>query len=104
MNPEYLASRDSIKAGDMVDSTALSTEAQRMAVLRDFDSVGYRLDGDPEAPILTWLPREKNWGPNYLKADLGLYTSSDGDLEFALYGRHVRTWVNSLGAEWRNEV
>ena len=41
--------------------TALSTEAQRMAVLRDFDSVGYRLDGDPE-PILTWLPREKNWG------------------------------------------
>ena len=104
VNPEYLAGRDSIKAGDKVDSTALSTEAQRMAVLRDFDSVGYRLDGDPEAPILTWLPREKNWGPNYLKADLGLYTSSDGDLEFALYGRHVRTWVNNLGAEWRNEV
>ena len=104
VNPQYLAGRDNIKAGDKVDSTALSTEAQRMAVLRDFDSVGYRLDGDPEASILTWLPREKNWGPNYLKADLGLYTSSDGDLEFALYGRHVRTWVNSLGAEWRNEV
>jgi NTE family protein len=104
VNPQYLAGRDNIKAGDKVDSTALSTEAQRMAVLRDFDSVGYRLDGDPEASILTWLPREKNWGPNYLKADLGLYTSSDGDLEFALYGRHVRTWVNSLGAEWRNEA
>ena len=32
----------------MVDSAAISTEAQRMAVLQDFDSVGYRLDGDPE--------------------------------------------------------
>ena len=21
-----------------------------------------------------------------------------------LYGKHTRTWVNSLGAEWRNEV
>ena len=21
-----------------------------------------------------------------------------------MYGRHVRTWVNSLGAEWRNEL
>ena len=38
-----------------------------MSVLQDFDSVGYRLDGDPATPTLTWLPREKNWGPNYLQ-------------------------------------
>lgn len=104
VNPEFLASRTNIKAGDEVDIDKLSQEAQRMSVLQDFDSVGYRLDGDAVAPILTWLPREKSWGPNYLKADLGLYTSSDGDLEFALYGRHTRTWVNALGGEWRNEL
>jgi len=104
VNPQFLESRTGIKAGDNVDINKLSQEAQRMSVLQDFDSVGYRLEGDPEAPILTWLPREKNWGPDYLKADLGLYTSSDGDLEFALYGRHTRTWMNSLGAEWRNEL
>jgi NTE family protein len=104
VNPEFLASREGLKAGDLASSTEISTEAQSMAVLQDFDSVGYRLDGDPENPVLTWLPREKNWGPNYLKADLGLYTSVDGDLTFALYGRHVRTWLNSLGAEWRNEL
>jgi NTE family protein len=104
VNPEFLAHRDGLKAGDLASSEAISTEAQSMAVLQDFDSVGYRLDGDPENPVLTWLPREKSWGPNYLKADLGLYTSADGDLTFALYGRHVRTWVNALGAEWRNEL
>ena len=104
VNPAFLASRQSLKAGDLADSAKISAEAQRMAVLQDFDSVGYRLDGDPEQPTLTWLPREKSWGPNYLKADLGLYTSADGDLTFSLYGRHVHTWVNHLGAQWRNEL
>lgn len=104
VNPEFLVARQNVKAGDVVDANAISQEAQRMSALQDFDSVSYRLDGDPQSPTLTWLPREKSWGPNYLKVDLGAYASQDGDLRFNLYGRHVRTWVNSLGAEWRNEV
>src|SRR3954469_12525891 len=104
VNPEFLASRKGLKKGDLADANKISTEAQRMAVLQDFDSVGYRLEGDPASPTLTWMPREKNWGPNYLKADLGLYTTSEGDLTFTLYGRHARTWVNHLGAQWRNEL
>ena len=66
VNPEYLARNDRVKAGDVVDTAAISQEAQRMSALQDFDSVGYRLDGDRESPTLTWLPREKNWGPDYL--------------------------------------
>jgi NTE family protein len=104
VNPDFLASRDGIRAGDVVDSASISKEAQRMSVLQDFDTVGYRLDGDPAAPTLTWLPREKNWGPNYLRADLGVYASLEGDVSFSLYARHARTWINSLGGEWRNEV
>jgi NTE family protein len=104
VNPAFLAARQGLKAGDLADSSKISAEAQRMAVLQDLESVGYRLDGDPGNPTLTWLPREKNWGPNYLRADLGLYTTADGDLTFSLYGRHVRTWVNDKGAEWRNEL
>ena len=104
VNPEYLVAKEHVKAGDVVNTVAISKEAQRMSALQDFESVGYRLDGDRQSPTLTWLPREKNWGPNYLKLDLGAYASWDGDLTFNLYGRHVRTWVNSLGAEWRNEV
>jgi NTE family protein len=104
VNTEYLAKTGRVNAGDSVDTAAISREAQRISALQDFDSVGYRLDGDRESPTLTWLPREKNWGPNYLKLDLGVYASQDGDLTFALYGRHVRTWLNELGAEWRNEI
>jgi NTE family protein len=104
VNPEYLSTSQRVKPGDVVDIVAISQEAQRISALQDFDSVGYRLDGDRQSPTLTWLPREKRWGPNYLRLDLGAYASRDGDLIFNLYGRHVRTWVNSLGAEWRNEV
>jgi NTE family protein len=104
VNEEYLAKTGAVKAGDTIDTDAISREAQRMSALQDFDSVGYRLDGDPDSPTLTWLPREKSWGPNYLRIDLGMYASEDGDLTFVLYGRHTRTWLNSLGAEWRNEV
>jgi NTE family protein len=104
VNPEYLARTGGVSAGDSIDTAVISREAQRMSALRDFDSVGYRLDGDRESPTLTWLPREKSWGPDYLNIDFGMYASEDGDLTFALYGRHVRTWVNALGAEWRNEA
>ena len=104
VNPEYLKDRAEIKPGDTVDTAAISQEAQRMSVLQDFESVEYRLTGDPDSPTLEWWPREKNWGPNYLKFDLGMYGSEGGDLAFMVYGKHARTWVNSLGAEWRNEA
>jgi NTE family protein len=104
VNPEYLAQSARVKAGDVVDTTEISLEAQRMSALQDFDTVGYRLDGDRQSPTLTWLPREKTWGPDYLTIDFGAYASQGGDLRFALSGKHVRTWINLLGAQWRNEV
>lgn len=104
VNPEFLAQRSQVRAGDTVDTTAISAEAQRMSALQDFESVEYRLDGDPEQPSLVWLPKEKRWGPDYLKFDLGMYASEGGDLLFNLYAKHTRTWLNRLGGEWRNEL
>ena len=104
VNPAYLERRSQVRAGDTVDVAAISEEARRTSALQDFESVEYRLTGDAANPTLEWLPHEKRWGPDYLKFDLGLYTSAGGDLAFVLYGKHTRTWVNSLGAEWRNEL
>jgi NTE family protein len=104
VNPEYLASRAQVQAGDVVDTTKISAEAQRTSALQEFESVSYTLTGDPANPTLEWLPKEKAYGPSYLKFDLGLYGTEDGDLGFVVYGKHTRTWLNSLGAEWRNEV
>ena len=104
VNPEYLKSRAVVKVGDTVDTAKISTEAQRMSVLQEFESVSYTVTGDAENPTLEWWPKEKAFGPDYLKFDLGLYGSEGGDLGFVIYGKHTRTWLNSLGAEWRNEV
>ena len=50
------------------------------------------------------MPKEKSWGPNYLKFDLGLYASAGGDSGFVFYLQQERRWLNSLGLQWRNEV
>jgi NTE family protein len=104
VNPEFLADRAQVKAGDTVDIATISAEAQRMSALQEFESVEYKLTGDPANPTLEWLPQEKRWGPDYLKFDLGVYGSAGGDLGFAIYAKHTRTWMNPLGAEWRNEI
>jgi NTE family protein len=104
VNPAYLESRAEVHAGDLVDAATISAEAQRMSALQEFESVSYTLSDDPASPTLEWWPKEKSYGPNYLKFDLGLYGSEGGDLGFVIYAKHTRTWLNSFGAEWRNEV
>ena len=104
VNPAYLEQQAQVRAGDTVDTAKISAEAQRMSALQEFESVEYRLVGDPANPTLVWMPREKQVGPDYLKFDLGMYASEGGDIAFAIYAKHHRTWLNSLGAEWRNEV
>jgi len=104
VNPAYLEQRTEVKAGDVVDIDDISREAQRMSALQEFESVSYQLEAPPERPTLVWLPKEKTYGPNYLEFDLGLYGSEDGDLGFVVYGKHTRTWLNPLGAEWRNQA
>ena len=104
VNPDYLAQRTQIHGGDVVDIEDVSREAQRLSALEDIDGVSYELKGDPAKPTLEWMPQEKSWGPNFLKADIGLYTSAASDDSFLFYVQHKRTWINDLGAQWRNEL
>jgi NTE family protein len=104
MNPAYLETRTDIKPGDQVDNQRISEQAREMSALKDLETVGYRLTGDPEKPTLQWLPKEKSWGPNFLALDLGLYTSQGNDSGFVLYIKQDRKWLNDLGLEWRNEI
>lgn len=104
VNPAYLEAHARIGAGDTVDIGDIGSEALRMSAESEFESVEYRLEWEEPDPTLVWQPREKPWGPNYLKFDFGMYGSSGGSLAFALYGKHTRSWLNSLGGEWRNEA
>jgi NTE family protein len=105
VDPQYLSRLSGIKPGDRVTTEKLSQSAERMAAVEDIDSVSYDLKGAPDHATLEWLPYEKSWGPDFINVDLGMYASTAGDDRgFALYLQHNRTWINRLGAQWRNEI
>ena len=104
VNPEYLTHLTDVQAGDTVDNERISQQARAMSAIEDMETVGYKLEGDPSRPTLAWLPKEKEWGPNFLKFDLGLYASEGGDSGFIIYAKQERRWLNSLGLQWRNEI
>jgi NTE family protein len=47
---------------------------------------------------------EKSWGPNYLRFGLGFSTDLKGDTLYNLLASYRRSWVNTLGAEWRSDL
>jgi NTE family protein len=104
VNPDYLRTFTRVRAGDTVDVSAISRDAERMAALDELDGVDYRLSGDPSNPTLTWLPKENAIGPDYLRPSAGLYASGGGDLRFELDAQYVLRWLNAYGAQWRNQL
>ena len=49
-------------------------------------------------------PKEKAWGPDYLRFGLGLASDFRGDNQFNVLAQYRKTWLNSLGAEWVTEA
>jgi NTE family protein len=54
--------------------------------------------------VLVIQPREKEWGPDYLRFGLGLATDFQGENYFNILAQYRRTWLNRLGGEWLSEV
>lgn len=70
----------------------------------DFERLDYRIVTERDRNVLLVNVQEKSWGPNYFRFGLNLDTDFRGVGEFNFIGNHTRRWVNSLGAEWRNEL
>jgi NTE family protein len=104
VNPEYLRTLTNVDSGERIEVDDISIDARRMAALEELDSVAYRLEGEPEASTLVWLPKEISLGQNVLRPAFGLFADGGGDFKFLLGAQHVRYWVNPLGAQWRNRL
>ncbi len=83
---------------------AVSHGVAALLATDDFQQVQVRVDREENDRVLTLEPREKSWGPNYLRFGLDLSTDFDGESAFTLLGDHRMTWLNSRGLEWRNRV
>ena len=69
----------------------------------DFEHVNYRLVQDGDQRILDIQAVEKSWGPGYVRFGLSFSYDFKGNALFDAAASYRRTWLNSLGAEWRTD-
>lgn len=105
VNPEVVLAAMKTHPGDTFDRTKLEADVKRIYGRGDFEAVNYALSEVPDkGGVVDIEVTEKSWGPNYLRFGLNLSSDFDGNAYFDLLATHRWTWLNSLGAEWRNDL
>ena len=105
VNPETVIADMETVAGQPINQEALDRDMRRIYGTGDFEHVNYTLIDGPGKRVLAVDAVEKTWGPDYVRFGLGL--SSDFSSQssfFNLAASYRKTWINSLGASWRNMV
>src|SRR6185295_4313889 len=103
-NPEVLRSQVQTKPGETLSEERIAADLRRIYGRGDFESIDYRIQQEPGKRVMLIQPREKTWGPDYLRFGLGLATDFHGQNPFNVLVSYRKTWMNSLGGEWLNEV
>jgi NTE family protein len=104
-NPAVLRGLVQSKLGEPLTEEKLGEDLRRIYGRGDFESVSYHIHGvggGPRAMVIT--PREKLWGPDYLRFGLGLQSDFQGDNAFNLLVQYRKSWLNRLGGEWLTEA
>jgi len=104
VNPEFAASLIDTMVGEPIDTAVLDRDVQRLYGTGDFEHVTYRVLEEPGRRVLSVDTVENARGPNYLRFGLALSSDFRGDAYYNLLARYRRTWLNSLGAEWRTDL
>jgi NTE family protein len=103
-NPQVLEDSMQTQADKPFSLKVLETDLARLYGRGDFEQIDYQLVSVGRQQGLIVNVTEKSWGPNFLRFGLSLNTDLQGETYFNLLFGHKRVWVNSLGAEWNNEV
>jgi len=70
----------------------------------DFERLDYSLADDKGRNTVTVEGVEKSWGPNYFKFGIGYSADFQSDSRVNAAFMYRKTWINSLGAEWRTDA
>ncbi|HET7793206.1 MAG TPA: patatin-like phospholipase family protein [Rhizobacter sp.] len=106
VNPEVVLAAMETKAGQTFDPEKVNRDLRAIYSRGDFESLSYTLTDDEGGGgrVLVTEVTEKSWGPNFLRFGLSLSSDFEGNSFFNLLGSHRWTWLNALGAEWRNDL
>jgi NTE family protein len=104
VNPKTAQAVMQTQPGKPLDQKVLDEDMRRLYGMGDFEHVSYRFLGDSGRRVLAVDATEKSWGPGYVRFGLGLSSDFQGDAFFDILASYRRTWMNSLGAEWRTDL
>lgn len=104
VNPQTALSVMETQPGQTIDQPTLDRDMRRLYGTGYFEHVNYRLIDEPGKRVLAVDAVEKSWGPDYIRFGLGLSSDFSGDAYFDLVASYRKTWLNSLGAEWRTDT
>jgi NTE family protein len=99
VNEQYVREVLALHPGDEVTEEQIGKRVDAVFALSDFEVVRYALRGSAESPTLDLRLREKSWGPDVIRFDLGVYIGTGENTAFTLVGDYLRTWVNDGGGE-----
>ena len=103
-NPEVLRPLVQSQPGKPLAEEKIAEDLRRIYGRGDFESVGYRIAEENGRRVLLIQPREKTWGPDYLRFGVGLATDFSGLSQFNILASYRKTWMNRLGGEWLTEL
>jgi NTE family protein len=92
------------QARQAIDQEVLDADMRRLYGTGDFEHVNYRFMEESGKHIMAVEAIEKSWGADYLRFGLGLSSDFKGNAYFNLAASFRRTWLNSLGGEWRTDM
>ena len=105
VNPAYVKKKFAVdERSGKLDEQRVRDEIGGLLGEGDYERIDYYYEDQADGQrALVITPREKPWGPGYLRLGLQLATDFKEDTYFNLIGSYRRNWVNSLGAQWRND-
>jgi len=104
VNPKSVEAVMDTKVKQPLVQKTVDNDMRRIYGSGDFEHVNYRFLEEPGRRVLAVDAAEKSWGPDYLRFGLGLSSDFTGDAYFNLLASYRKTWLNSLGAEWRTDL
>ncbi|MDD5168301.1 MAG: patatin-like phospholipase family protein, partial [Syntrophales bacterium] len=104
LSRKTLASKIYTKAGERLDMFKLNEDLTRLYGIGTFERVDYRLEEKNGKTGLVIDPVEKSWGPVYTRFALSWADNFQGSSTYTMGASITQTQINSLGAEWRNQI
>jgi len=92
------------RVNEPVDQDTLDADMRRIYGRGDFEAVRPDVREEDGESVLVVNVSEKSWGPVYGRFGLELEANLGRQSRFDLFGSFRWTWLNSFGAEWRNDV